>query len=830
MKLIRSTIFFLAAAFITALAVMVINAWMDSGEKGDTIQVLAGSAKQNALPIMGAIGNRDRTRPGEISEANIVTGTESVRITHIVEMAANGNGSVFPPLGSYDYEKGTEISITAIPDAGWKFDGWTGTVSDPNSLTTALTVNADRTVVANFSPAVGHRDNRTEILVHTLTIDSYEGGSVTLPGEGSFPYLSGVNVSLKAIADQGWHFTGWSGDISAIANTASPDTPMVMEGDYTVTARFEQDTTQFTLNVDKSGDGTVTPSSGSYIYDEDEQVNLTATPDEGWQFDGWSGVINNPGSPTTAVVMNSNKAVTAHFAEMTVVYTLALDSTDGGWVTTPGEGFFPYNTGTFVTIVASPEPGWEFNSWNGDVTNSGSVSTTVNVDSDKAISVSFSQISNGTNNSFLSATISVAASNAAPQSKERADYVCDGIDDNIEIQNAINAIAALPGAPGGTVFLTEGQFHTSTTIRLKNHIKFESNNGWGYTPTNNHNDTKTTIRLADNSNCDVIAGPASGDKVWFCTIANIGIDGNKKNQSSGHGINMERITRSRIYNVYIIHTKENGVHFNYHTTTSEEHVLQNVFVQRADGHSFALHAGIIKLFGCGALHTADGSFGFYIKGGQVVLNGCWVDGGTSRWGEGIMVTGNSDQVIIEGCNITKVNNYGFRIQGTINGLVMIGNTVNDCDGTAIELRTTYGDINNLIMTGNIISHCTDYSLTSVGNSGVITDSIITNNVGFDKGNRVNLNASMSNVTIEGNKGYITENSGEATIQNGNTSVIVQHGCDGIPTHIGITFTNQTTNPYGNWWISDTTETAFTLNLSNDPGLSNLDFQWESKVI
>ena len=51
------------------------------------------------------------------------------------------------------------------------------------------------------------------------------------------------------------------------------------------------------------------------------------------------------------------------------------------------------------------------------------------------------------------ATLVVAASNSLD--KYRADYVCDGTDDNVEIQNAINALPA----GGGRVLLLEGTYN-----------------------------------------------------------------------------------------------------------------------------------------------------------------------------------------------------------------------------------------------------------------------------------------------------------------------------------------------------------------------------------
>lgn len=61
-----------------------------------------------------------------------------------------------------------------------------------------------------------------------------------------------------------------------------------------------------------------------------------------------------------------------------------------------------------------------------------------------------------------SATIVIAASNSSEKSKAQADYVCDGINDEVEIQAAINSLSPL----GGTIKLSEGKFviHPGTPV------------------------------------------------------------------------------------------------------------------------------------------------------------------------------------------------------------------------------------------------------------------------------------------------------------------------------------------------------------------------------
>lgn len=63
----------------------------------------------------------------------------------------------------------------------------------------------------------------------------------------------------------------------------------------------------------------------------------------------------------------------------------------------------------------------------------------------------------------------VAASDSLESSKVMADYVCDGVDDEVEIQAAIDTLPA----SGGKVVLLEGIFHVSSSVNLRDNVHFD---------------------------------------------------------------------------------------------------------------------------------------------------------------------------------------------------------------------------------------------------------------------------------------------------------------------------------------------------------------------
>ncbi len=76
----------------------------------------------------------------------------------------------------------------------------------------------------------------------------------------------------------------------------------------------------------------------------------------------------------------------------TTTYKLIITSTACGSVTTPGEGTYTYNEGTVVNLVATPDAGYRFVEWTGDVGTIADVNaaaTTITMNGDYTITANF---------------------------------------------------------------------------------------------------------------------------------------------------------------------------------------------------------------------------------------------------------------------------------------------------------------------------------------------------------------------------------------------------------------------------------------------------------
>lgn len=144
-----------------------------------------------------------------------------------------------------------------------------------------------------------------------MDVSATQGGTVkidqTIPT--TYPAIltvnSGVSVRLEAIPASGYEFTGWNGDLTSQDNPAT----LVISCNKEVIASFSQKTHR--LNIQVKGAGSVVPSAGAHSYVEGTVVDITATPDTGYRFDGWTGEMGDASSASTTVTMDSDETVIA---------------------------------------------------------------------------------------------------------------------------------------------------------------------------------------------------------------------------------------------------------------------------------------------------------------------------------------------------------------------------------------------------------------------------------------------------------------------------------------------------------------------------------------
>ncbi len=281
----------------------------------------------------------------------VVTATFERYYTLTIAMAGNGSGTVSPTVGRHTYLSGTTVPVTAAPDAGSRFIGWSGDLSG-NADSTTILMDGDKYVTATFEL----------IPTYTLTVHVVGSGTVSVDPNQAY-YLEGTAVTLTATPDGGAYFVKWSGAITVANNPVS----LVMDGDKEVTATFSATPPPtYLLQVNIVGQGSVTKSPDRSYYTDGTQVELTAIPNADWFFVGWSGDVSGTVNPAT-VVMNGDKVVTATFSPIPT-HTVTIHTVGSGSVTLDPAGGV-YHENTVVTLTAVPNGGWQFAGWSGDLNN-----------------------------------------------------------------------------------------------------------------------------------------------------------------------------------------------------------------------------------------------------------------------------------------------------------------------------------------------------------------------------------------------------------------------------------------------------------------------------
>jgi len=481
----------------------------------------------------------------------------------------------------------------------------------------------------------------------------------------------------------------------------------------------------------------------------------------------------------------------------------------------------------------------------------------------------------------VTGSLTVAASDASNASKGRADYRCDGTADNVEIQAALDA---LPAA-GGKVVLSEGTFTITTGITETSdnvHIQGAGMEATKIVPA----DALTAFTFdgapfgsISDLSISAASQQTSGAGVhWY------------KNCYQMHA---ERVFINNMYDGFIVEsyivatgvsqvyagwitdcvfweTKNdvfsllrfcglfiegciawnttncaNGIHWTGGTApfASEALWIRNCdfmlcgvgfHIDNTDGDISLAHLFLNNV----AFDTGSGA-GVYITGTNTIwqlhFDNLWCSGSTA--GHGFVLYDASG---LKNCSLTSPKlqsnyNSGIWINSGSN-IQIIGGTINDNNqedsGTLGEKHGIYmyagtdvsiigTRIGNVAGTGN-----QDYGIyleTGVTRAMVQSCNLLDNDTAGMYA------ADWTDSMARNNYGTVTENSGTSAIASGQTTKVVAHGLATTPTAVSIDFREQGTSDYGRWWVSALGSTGFTLNVSADPGASNLDFGWEAKV-
>lgn len=283
-------------------------------------------------------GNTENPRTVKVSEDMAFTATfEIIRHTITVESANPGMGAV-SGSGTYDY--GTEITISAKPNQGFKFIKWN---DDNTQQERKITVTAD----ATFSAVFDH-------IYYTINAKSADEKMGTVTGGGTYQYAH--KIHLTATPQKGYEFVQWNDGV-----TDNPRYFSAME-DATYIAEFKIMRLTVTVNSADDQMGTV---SGGGTFDYGTEITISATPKKGYEFLQWNDGNNlNP----RQVIVETDKTYTAQFALKEIPkYTITVQAEEEYMGTVSGGGVYP--EGDTHYLEATPNKGYKFVGWKDGVTD-----------------------------------------------------------------------------------------------------------------------------------------------------------------------------------------------------------------------------------------------------------------------------------------------------------------------------------------------------------------------------------------------------------------------------------------------------------------------------
>lgn len=327
----------------------IVNQYVVSFKNEDGTVLQLSSLRYGDMPVYGgdvptksSDASSEYVFSGWDHEISMVTGTD-VYVAQYTASAkkytveASPNDVTYGTVeGAGSYEYNSSVELTAVPNYGYNFLRWSdGNAENPRTL--HITKNYQ--LEALFEPM----KFGISIVLNNNNYGYVEGGYDL--------YEYGTEVTVNAIANEGYEFANWSD------GSKKTEKVFVMNEDKVDTAFFKPKTCIVTSMVNDILMGTVS-GVGSYGYNT--MVTLLATPREGFEFVKWNdGNIN----ATRKFVITSDTSFEAMFRPIQYVVTLTVNDENAGTVVGSGT----YDIFTDTVIEAKPNYGYEFIGWSDGV-------------------------------------------------------------------------------------------------------------------------------------------------------------------------------------------------------------------------------------------------------------------------------------------------------------------------------------------------------------------------------------------------------------------------------------------------------------------------------
>ncbi len=308
---------------------------------------------------------------------------EETPVTYTVTVGSSegGSGSADPA----EAEAGTTVTLTATPDQGYSFEGWTvngggASLDDASNAVTTFTMpEADVTVTPSFIS-----------VSYSVSVSAGEGGTASSSTERA---ASGTVVTVTAEASEGYTFAGWaviSGGVTLSSETDATATFTVGTSDVEIEASFTAN--EYAISVTSTNDAGGTATASAARAAVGTEITVTATPATGYSFGGWSvrsgGVTLSSETDATATFTVGTSDVEIEASFTANEYAISVTSTNDAGCTASASAAMAA-VGTEITVTATPATGYSFGGWS---VRSGGVTLSSETDATATFTVGTSDV------------------------------------------------------------------------------------------------------------------------------------------------------------------------------------------------------------------------------------------------------------------------------------------------------------------------------------------------------------------------------------------------------------------------------------------------------
>ena len=407
----------------------------DKVKKAAYLTFMATPAEGYAVDKWYVNGNEDFTAAGETSKGIEIYEATSVKVTfkqvqmYTVTYSAGENGTLAAtyenddaddvPIASGDKVKeGTRVTFTATPNEGYLVDKWMVDDEEDTDLGSdaeaPITINADTKVKVLFKqkPVVlnGH--------VVKFSVEGTDGSLTAKVGETKLTSGDQVEEGKEIVftAKPGFLMDVDKWTVNGTETAPSAEDPNVLKvtmGTEDIDVKVSFSTPKKTITFAAGENGSIAANYGNQTLTSPAKVaggsvvKLIATPNEGYEIEGWyknGATVADPTLGTQTEIEEQvwqDVTILVKFKE-TVHYTVTYEAGENGTLTATVEKGEETKAlasggkvvaGTFVTFTATPAEGYEVDEWKVDGTvdaeHAKSLELRKEVNADTKVTVSF---------------------------------------------------------------------------------------------------------------------------------------------------------------------------------------------------------------------------------------------------------------------------------------------------------------------------------------------------------------------------------------------------------------------------------------------------------